>query len=156
VPVSRSDPRRAVVIALGAIVAAGAILFLAAALGGGLGSGESTPFGPDDPEFDIGPAAQRSATIAGDGVPLFFPDAANGTTPIWVNHLGEDPATGWVAFDAAVAADCLVAWDAATKQFEDCNGRRYPPGGDGLHQYDVRVEEGNVVVDLAPDEGSGE
>ena len=138
--------------ALGAIVAAGAIVFLAAALGGGLGSGESTPFGPDDPEFDIGPAEARAETIERDGVPLLFADAAEGQTPIWVNHVGEDPDEGWVAFDAATSADCVVEWRTDEREFEDCDGRRYPPDGEGLHQYEARVEDGAVIIDLAPDD----
>ncbi|MGH9187110.1 MAG: hypothetical protein ACRD0U_15025 [Acidimicrobiales bacterium] len=150
-PVARSDPRRAIIIALGAIVAAGTLVFLVVALGGGLGNDEPTPFGSDDPEFQVGDAEAIAAEIDGDG-PITFPDVATGRVPIWVNHIGQDPEEGWVAFDAIVGDECRVNLDQDRSRFVDCQGRTYPADGGDLPHYDVRVEEGDVIVDLNPDD----
>jgi hypothetical protein len=130
---------------------AGVVLLILLVTGGGRFDPESSPLRPADPEFNAGSAEARAATIERDGVPLLFPDPAGGDRPIWLNHLGEDPEEGWVAFDARVGSDCLVEWDAGAEGFVDCRGDRYPPDGEGLRQYDVRVDEGEVVVDLQPD-----
>jgi hypothetical protein len=130
----------------------GVVLLILLVTGGGRFSRESSPLRPVDPEFNAGDAEARAAAIERDGVPLLFPDPAGGERPIWLNHLGDDPEEGWVAFDAQVGAGCLVDWEADTEEFVDCNGDRYPPDGEGLPQYDVRVEDGEVIVDLHPDE----
>jgi hypothetical protein len=143
--VARSDPRRALLIALGAVVAAAALVFLAVALGSE--GRQSTPYGPDDPEFVVGDAEDRV-----DDVPLVFPDVAEGDRPIIVHHVGDDHGEGWVAFDAAPGG-CVVEYVPAEDEFADCEGERYPPTGEGLPAYDVRVDEdGDVVVDLNPDD----
>jgi hypothetical protein len=133
------------VIALGAVAAAAALVFLAVALGSE--GRESTPFGPDDPEFTVGRAEDRV-----DDVPLVFPDVAEGDRPIIVHHVGDAVDEGWVAFEAAPGG-CVVEYVADDDEFVDCEGERYPPTGEGLPSYEVRVDaDGDVVVDLVPDE----
>jgi hypothetical protein len=41
-----------------------------------------------------------------------------------------------------------VNWVAGDEVFEDCDGRRYPPSGEGLRQYPVTVEDGRLRIDL--------
>jgi hypothetical protein len=146
--VSRSDPRRALIVALGAVVAAGGLFFLVVALSG---EGEQVQLGGSDVEFEVGDAAVLAAAIERDNTPLLFQDPAGGRRPIWVQHVGADPAEGWLAFDAQVGG-CALEWDAGAGQFVDCDGARYPGDGEGLPQYEVRVEDGDVIVDLVVDE----
>jgi hypothetical protein len=102
-----------------------------------------------DDEFEIEQAGARAALVAADGA-LRFADPTGGDRPIIVNHVGDDPETGWVAV-LAVAPDtagCIVDWDNDAEVFEDCEGTTYPPDGEGLDQFPTRVEDDTLYVDL--------
>jgi hypothetical protein len=108
--------------------------------------------------FEIGDAEDLADAIADDGdVPIFFQDLARfggpRQRPIVVHHVGDDPLEGWVAFDAIVDG-CPLEWEPDDRELADtCTGDRYPPTGEGLNQFDVEVgEDGDVVVDLTPDD----
>lgn len=131
---------------LAGVVAAIALFFLVVSL---TGNDVEVRFGSD--RFEVGPAAARAAAIARDETPLLFNDPSGGGRPIWVQHLGDDPETGWLAFDAQVGG-CALDWDREAQEFVDhCTGTRYPQDGQGLAQYPTTVEDGNVVVDVSPD-----
>jgi hypothetical protein len=135
----------------GLVLGVGGLVFLLlAVLGLGRFNPTSSPLRPSDAEFDVGDAEARAEAIERDRTPLLFQDPAEFVRPIWVNHIGDDPGTGWFAF-AAADGDCEIEWDVDAQEFADCDGRRYPPDGEGLPQYQVRVEDGNVVVDLEAD-----
>ena len=112
-----------------------------------------------DREFNAGRADAQAESIERGG-PVPFRDAAGGTRDIWLQHLGADDETGWYAIAARVSEDCLVAWLPAEEAFADqCSGTRYPPDGEGLTRYVVRVDGGRVYVDLRatlPDADDGE
>ena len=112
---------------------------------------ESSPLRPVDAEFNMGDATARAEAIERDRTPLLFQDPADFDQPIWVNHLGGDVDDGWVAFAAAIGT-CAVEWDVDAQEFVDCEGTTYPADGTGLPQFDVRVDDGDVIVDLDPDE----
>ena len=64
-----------------------------------------------------------------------------------MQHLGDDPNTGWTAFDAAIGS-CVLTWDRQAQIFTDCNGHRYASDGGDLHHYPVTVTNDEVIVDL--------
>jgi hypothetical protein len=134
-----------IVLGLGALV----VVILAVTRSGRFA--ENSPMRATDAEFNVGDAAARAEAIDRDRTPLLFQDPADFERPVWVNHLGDDPDSGWVAFAAAIDR-CDVAWQVDAQEFRDCSGMRYAPDGTGLTQYEVRVEHGDVLVDLTPDE----
>lgn len=104
-----------------------------------------------DDRFDAGDAERGAASID-EGGPLVYPDLAGGSRDLVLNHLGDDPETGWYAFEARSSGqprDCVVEWQPEEEVFlEPCTGDTYPPDGEGLNQFPVEIESGNVVVDV--------
>ncbi|MDP9073381.1 MAG: hypothetical protein M3N98_04235 [Actinomycetota bacterium] len=103
-----------------------------------------------DQEFSVGHDTVFAAAIGHNRRPLFFP-ALRGSLTLFVQHLGTDPAHGWLAFSAQAQApgrrgSCVVQWDLPHQQFQDCTGAQYPPDGTGLDQYPVRVDPGGTVI----------
>jgi hypothetical protein len=104
-----------------------------------------------DQEFVLGKARDFAPRVAAHG-PLLFPPL-RGSITLYVQHLGGDPAHGWLAFGAHVpgeASRCVVQWRPATNDFVDpCTQARFPAGGQGLDQYATRVDSsGQVIVNL--------
>ena len=104
-----------------------------------------------DDTFDAGDVDRISAEIDDRG-PILYPDLIGGARSIYLNHLGDDPDEGWVAFDAVQPGaddECMLEWQADDEVFVDpCDLAEFPPDGEGLPQYPAEVEDGNVVVDL--------
>jgi len=92
-----------------------------------------------------------SRVIARDG-PILYADAAGGRRDIWLQHLGGDPAGGWFAFDArrpGAGRDCTLQWQAPAAVFLDpCDGTIVEGHGEGLPAYEVRIDDGELIVDL--------
>lgn len=106
--------------------------------------------------YDAGRADARAGNIA-DGGPLLFSDVSSGKRDIYLQHLGDDPAEGWYAFDArrpGQGRNCTLEWQTGSGAFRDpCNGTMVPADGAGLLSYPVTVTDGGrVVVDLNPDQ----
>jgi len=144
-PVARSDPRRATIIGIVGIVVS-VVMIVVVLVANNLGSDRTTTQSSRS-KFEVGSAQSLAKSVNEDG-PLFFNDTATGSRPLVVQHLGDDPNTGWLAFDAATGS-CVLTWDAGAHEFTDCNGKRYPADGRDLHHYPVAVTNGNVVVDLS-------
>ena len=105
-----------------------------------------------DDEFGPVDVENQAEAIERDG-PVLLPDASpNRDRPIFLQHLGEDPAERWLALSARAPdaeQGCFLEWDADGGRFVDgCTGDRYPADGEGLTQYEVRVEDGDLFVDL--------
>ena len=105
--------------------------------------------------FPAGSAEARSETIAANG-PILFSDVSGGQRDIYVQHLGDDPASGWYAFDArrpGQGRECPLDWDAAARLFRDrCDGTTVPADGTGLLAYTITVtDEDQLVVDFKTD-----
>ena len=101
--------------------------------------------------FGAGRATRIAAEVADRG-PALYSDVAGGSRDLVVNHLGDDPAVGWVAFSArepGAPRDCYVEWRPEAAHFVDrCSERAYPADGTGLEQFPVSVVDGEVVVDI--------
>ncbi|MDP1803694.1 MAG: hypothetical protein Q8K72_00870 [Acidimicrobiales bacterium] len=106
-----------------------------------------------DDRFDAGGTERLAKAIDGDdGLPFLYQDLVNGGRNLFVNHLGDDPDTGWVAFGAFDPDDpsCAVEIDRAAKALVNaCDPSvTYPLGGKGLRFYPTTVEDGRIYVDL--------
>ncbi len=97
-------------------------------------------------------SADRLAGEVEERGPFLLKDPLNRGREVYVQHVGGDPGTGWLAVRAYASRqslDCLLRWEGRARQFVDpCSGRRYPAGGEGLTTYPARVEDETVVVDL--------
>ncbi len=106
-----------------------------------------------DDRFDAGATRSISARIAqDDGLPALYADLVNRDRPIFVQHLGGDPDTGWTAFGAFDPDDpsCIVEIDRSAKVLVNACDRdiTYPLDGEGLRAYPTVVEDGSVYVTL--------
>ena len=106
-----------------------------------------------DERFDAGQTERLAKEIDDeDQLPFLYQDLVNRERNIFVNHLGDDPATGWVAFSAFDPDDpsCAIEIDRDAKILVNACDRAvtYPLGGKGLRFYPTTVESGRVFVDL--------
>jgi hypothetical protein len=144
VPVAQTNPRRALLVGLAAVVfALGLIALVLVANGARNGSGGGS--------FDSASATELIRLQERDGVPALFPDPVGGRQPIFVWHEGDDPETGWVAYDALVDGE-PVTIDLDELVLRGPDGTEFPFTGEGLPQYDVEVVDGRLVVALQPDD----
>jgi len=125
----RSPLARAVVPVFGGIAVlaliAGATWIMASTLSG---SGTETTERLAPTTLRLGPVERRADDVAEDG-PLLFPglNTTSGERSIVLNHEGDDPASGWIAYYAYPAdrdATCPVEQVQGTADFIDCDGRR--------------------------------
>lgn len=137
--------RKAVAVGLAAVVGAVLFFFLAARLAGS----DEVQANLTDDRFDVGSAERLADAIERDRTPLIFDDPLGRGRAIFVQHVGNDPEEGWLAFDAVVDG-CPLQWDPEQEVFDDtCTGDVYDRDGGGLHQYPAEVDDdGRVVVDL--------
>jgi len=107
-------------------------------------------------QFQAGDAKDRAVSIAADG-PFLFSDVAGGERDIFLQHLGDDPLAGWLAFDARFPGtdrNCTLRWDRDRHLFTDpCqSGVTVTANGAGLPSYPTSVNDNDqVVVELAID-----
>lgn len=104
-----------------------------------------------DQEFAVGRATVFAPVVAAHGPLIFAP--LRGSITLYVQHLGTDPAKGWLAFgahDSGQATKCVVKWRPSTRDFLDpCNQAVYPEDGRGLDQYATRVDpSGQIIINL--------
>lgn len=92
--------------------------------------------------------------------PTLFTDPLNRRREVYVNHLGPDPDTGWVAVRAYAGPprlECLLRWNRVRRRFVDpCTKTPYPPDGAGLTRYRATVSGGFVHIDLRQPEPPGD
>jgi hypothetical protein len=151
-PVKQSNPRSAALAiggALLAIVGVAALVIFALQQGSSTGDVE-VRLGSD--RFDAGSAEARADSIAEDG-PILLPDPSGRDRDIYLQHIGDSPEVGWLAFDArrpGAGRECTLEWKADADQFVDpCDGTIVAPDGAGLIAYKVEVtDDGTVVIDF--------
>ena len=150
-PVARGpsiDARRAVTAGvLGVVVAVviGVAILWAGNTGGDI---ESNLGDQDFRDIDADDIADEIA----DRGPVGFNSVGGQARPIWLQHLGDDPETGWIALEARIPDQpgCLAQWDREREVFfNDCDDTEtFPPDGAGLTSIPLLVEDGEVIVDL--------
>jgi len=122
-------------------------------------SSDSVIFQMGDTQFDAGFIGRQSAEITSGG-PILYPDAgSSGERDIYVQHIGDDPEVGWLAFSARRTGDprqCSVLWDVDRRVFElvssdedfSCDPVTFNELGCGLPRVPVGVIDDKVIVFL--------
>ena len=159
-PVARGpsrEARRAVIIGAVGVAVAVVLLGLVIALANNGGGQVQLRLG-DERFQDL--EAEKTARGITKGGPILFPDVGGGTRDIFINHLGDDPKAGWIAFDArrpGTDRNCTLQWQADRRVFRDpCTGADVAADGTGLRQYPVVVNaRGILIVDLNADARAG-
>ena len=153
-PVSRGarpDLRSVIMVGLAGVAVAlglaGAVLLLTR-------GGTDVEIRLGDRDFRDMETGRISAEIADRG-PILFGDVADGSLDIVLQHLGDDPETGWLAFEARRAGqsrDCFFEWRAEHTDFVNtCDpDDTVDAAGTGLRHFDVAVVDGDVRVDINP------
>lgn len=141
-PVAKTNPRRAILVALAALVfAAGLIAVVLVANGSGGGGGGGN--------FDTLRVEDLLRRQDDDGVPTCFNDPISGNRPICVFHTGTLRNQGWVAYDAQVdGCGFETLSPESTELVDSCTGDTYPFTGEGLPQYEVEVRDGRLSIAL--------
>jgi hypothetical protein len=111
-----------------------------------------------DTQFDLGKAESRAESVRRFGPFAFQDPLVTDRRPVFVNHIGTDPYTGWVAIEALdPVTRCVLDWNPTTQRFVDrrCSGKDYPGTGDGLNRFDALAnrESGRLIVDLSAPTG---
>lgn len=106
-----------------------------------------------DERFNAGHTERLAKEIDdGGGLPFLYPDLVGRDRNLFVQHLGDDPDTGWAAFGAFDPDDpsCAIEIDREAKILVNaCDPDvTYPLGGKGLRFYPTVVEGGRVIVDI--------
>lgn len=96
-------------------------------------------------------AERLARNIERDG-PFLLKDPLNRGREVYVQHVGDDPESGWLAIRAYASQPelrCILRWDRTAQRFVDpCTEQTYPPDGGGLETYPAEVEGRAVEVDL--------
>ncbi len=147
----RPSLRAAVMVGLAGVVVAlglvGAVLLLTRT-----GTGVEIRLGDRDfRDMEIG----RISTEIDDRGPILFGDVADGSLDIILQHIGDDPETGWFAFEARRAGqsrDCFFRWRPDQADFVNtCDPDDIVDAtGTGVRQFEVAVVDGDVRVDINP------
>ena len=106
--------------------------------------------------------AEDAAEKIAEGGPIVYADAAGGDRDIVLQHRRDDPNDGWIALAArppGAARECTIQSRDRDEPFrlldpdgevtDACDGREFPPSGEGLPSYPVTVDaDGKLDVDL--------
>lgn len=111
-----------------------------------------------DDRFDAGRVENLARIIEEDGQPILFPDPANFSRSIYVDHQGDDPESGWIALSAFVPdqPECTLTFDPEADLFTiddaqpaSCDrDTTFPRSGAGLRVYATEVLDGRLTIDL--------
>ena len=106
-----------------------------------------------DERFNAGQTDRLAKEIEdGGGLPFLYQDLVGNDRHLFVQHVGDDPDEGWVAFGAFDPDDppCAVLIDRDHDVLVNgCDHAvTYPLDGKGLRRYPVSVEDGRIYVDV--------
>ena len=150
-PGPRPSLRSAVVVGLAGVAVALGLVLAALLLTRTSGDVEIRLGDSDFRDLDTG---RISAEIADRG-PILFGDVADGDLDIILQHLGGNPETGWLAFEArrpGQSRDCFFEWQPGEGLFANtCDpDDTADAAGTGLRHFSVAVVDGDVRVDINP------
>lgn len=96
-----------------------------------------------DEVFEVGRVRELAPPIRDHG-PLLFADPLNRGRDLYIQHVGEDAAKGWLAFEAHAPGErrraCNLTWNQDRGVFTDpCTKATYPFDGAGLTHYPAEV-----------------
>lgn len=105
-----------------------------------------------DDVFNAGRTDIIADEIADNG-PILYADLNGGRQNIILQHLGDDPDTGWYAFDLirpGQPPDCQLEWNPDARVFRDsCDQTaEIPPTGFGQPSYPVEIDDGRIKIDF--------
>lgn len=153
-PVEKSigvPPRQIVFLVISLVVGIGSMVYVFNQIGEGSDiAAQQQQLGSS--AFPLGPGDAMADEIAETG-PFFLSDLSGHDRDIYLQHEGDDPATGWTAFGVRqidAARECYIEWNQDSETFVDnCDGTVYGPDGEGLPSYAVNIDSnGNLSVDL--------
>lgn len=153
-PSGRGHVGRAALVSLVAIILVFAGLWLVTIT---IGKRDSPDLRLGDQFFRAGNAEARAAEIAENGPMLFSDVSGRRDRDLILQHIGDDPATGWHAIAAQPidrGRDCFWEWQSDDELFRaTCDpSLTAPADGEGLTRYHVAVVDGGVEVDLNREE----
>ncbi len=146
---TRFDLRSALVVGLAGVVVAVALVVGVLWL---TRPGRDVEFRLGDPDFRDMRADRISNEIADRG-PVLFGDVAGGDLDIYLQHVTDDPNSGWLAFEArrvGQSRDCFFEWKSEADLFTNsCDPEDTVDAcGTGLRHFQVAVVDGDIRVDL--------
>lgn len=150
-PVEQRDPRqttKAIALGLGAVGAAVGFLLLVL----WFTDRGAVEIALGDDVFEAGRIEVIADEIAENG-PIRYADLVGGRQNIILQHLGEDPTTGWYAFDLirpGQPGECQLDWIEEFDVFVDsCDpSQEIPPTGFGQPAYPVEIADGRIKIDF--------
>ena len=106
-----------------------------------------------DERFNAGQTDRLAKEIdEGGDLPFLYQDLVGNDRHLFVQHVGDDPDEGWVAFSAFDPDEpsCAIEIDREEKVLVNACDRseRYPLHGEGLRYYPVSIEDGRIYVDV--------
>lgn len=106
-----------------------------------------------DEVFAPGNVERLSEDIAAQQTPLLLSDVSGGDRDIFLQHIGDEPETGWFAFAVRpidAPRDCFINWELEEQEFSyNCDDRTFAANGEGLFQYPVNISPtGDITIDL--------
>ena len=135
--------RRAVVVGAAGVAVGLALVAAVVWLAGSSGQVEVRLGDRDFRDLD---AARISAEIAERG-PVLFSDVAGGSRDIILQHLGDDPESGWLAFEARRSGQdrrCFFQWRAEVDGDSGDGGAEDSSGGEDMVDGEDGAEAGGV------------
>lgn len=150
---SRNHVGRAATVALVGVVVLGLALALVTLA---LGGRDSADLNIGDQTFQAGSAEDKAELIAEEGPILYGDVSGRKDRDMILQHIGNDPEEGWYAFLASPvdkSRECTWVWQPDEELFRaKCDeSLTAPADGKGLPQFDVKVVDGQLDVDLNAD-----
>lgn len=144
--------RQLAVLAFATVAALGSMLFLVSRAPSVVGT-DRIDINLGEEVFVAGNNETTADFIAEQGPWLMSDLIAGRDRDLILQHLGDDPDTGWFAFAARPAdssRDCFLEWQIDDEHFVDrCTEEIYDAEGSGLTSYPVLIDaDGNVLVDI--------
>ena len=149
---SNAPPRQLVFLFIATVLGIVAMVFLVTRTADLAQSGD-VQINIGDEVFAPGNIDRLSADIEAQSTPRLFSDPSGGDRDIWLQHIGDQPESGWYAFavrPADAPRDCFVQWQVEDQEFTyNCDDRTFPADGTGLFQYPVSIAaNGEITIDL--------